>query len=219
MNKLPERIRAVIFDLDGTLVDSMRMWYNVDKEYLARFGVEMPADLQRQIAGMNAEQTAWYFIRTFGIDRTPDRMMAEWHEMALEEYRSRLDLKDGAREILPWLKARGYRTGMGTTGFRTLSEMFLEGRGLRPYMDAIVCTEDVERGKPAPDIFLKCAERLGVEPGDCAVVEDLPEGLMAARNAGMLPIAVRDRDSAEMEARKRAVAAWYIESLRELMRE
>lgn len=205
-----ENIQAVLFDMDGTLIDSMWMWYDIDVAYLARFGHSMPDDLQEAIAGISITQTAWYFKERFGISDSVDQMIADWDDLAYIKYRDEVPLKKGALEFLRMLKEKGIPCAIGTSSSKRLTDVVLEARGIRQYFDAVVTGEDVHNGKPAPDIYLECAKRLGVLPEQCIVFEDIPKGIEAALAAGAKVCAVEDGYSAKEELIKKHMADYYI---------
>lgn len=213
------RFRGAIFDMDGTILDSMGMWKVIDREYLARFGKEAPADLQRRIEGFSVPETARYFKDTFGIPDSTEEIVAAWNEMAREEYLYRLQLKPGAEAYLRRLRGEGVKLGIATTNYRDLTEACLRRLGILDLFDAVVTSGEIEKGKPDPEIFLKAAEAMGVRPADCAVFEDLPAGLLAGKRAGMRTAAVWDAASASVDAEKRAMADAYAASWEEWMKE
>lgn len=202
--------KAVIFDLDGTLIDSMWMWRDIDIEYLGRFGIPLPETLQRDISGMSFSETAVYFKETFAIPDSLDEIKKTWNEMAFYKYTHEVPLKPGALEFLKRLKERGIRTGIATSNSKELVDAVIESLNISRYLDEIHTSCEVEKGKPAPDIYLLVAESLGVKPEECLVFEDIPEGLLAGKRAGMKVCAVEDDFSMAMTDEKKELADYYI---------
>ena len=205
-----ENIKAVIFDLDGTVVDSMWMWEAIDIEYLARFGIPLPPDLQKKISGMSFRDTAVYFKETFGIPDSLDDIKRTWNEMAFYKYTHEVPLKPSALEFLKRLKAQGIRTGIATSNSKELVEAVIESLHIAEYLDEIHTSCEVAKGKPAPDIYLLVAEYLKVSPEHCLVFEDIPEGILAGNRAGMKTCAVEDEFSFGMTEEKKKLADYYI---------
>ncbi len=212
-----EQKKAVIFDLDGTLVDSMWMWKEIDIEYLAGFGYACPDDLQRTIEGMSFSETAVYFKERFQIPDSLDEIKAAWTRMSLEKYRNEVPLKPGAKEFLDYLKSSHMKAGIATSNGRILVDTVLESLNIRDYFQAVSTACEVAAGKPAPDIYLKVAGLLGVAPKDCAVFEDVPAGIMAGKNAGMTVYAVEDPFSRHLREEKKRLADYFIEDFFELL--
>lgn len=210
-------VEAVLFDLDGTLVDSMWMWRQIDIEYLERFGHELPEQLQKDIEGMSFTETAIYFKETFNLPRTLDEIKSDWNEMTMEKYQTEVDFKPGAKAFLEKLKEHGMKTAICTSNSRQLAEAVVDALGMRQYIDFIITSCDVEKGKPSPDIYLKAAEELDVKPEQCIVFEDIPAGIQAGKAAGMRVIAVEDDFSKDMKEEKLALADRFIETYFELM--
>lgn len=167
-------IKAVLFDLDGTLVDSMWMWGAIDVEYLGRHGLEVPAGLQQAIEGMSFSETAIYFKERFCLPDSLDVIKADWISMSREKYAHEVPLKPGAREFLEYLKAHGIKAGIATSNGRELLDAVVEGQKMTPYFQCLMTSCEAGAGKPAPDIYLKVAAELGVAPEDCLVFEDTP---------------------------------------------
>ncbi len=205
-----ENIKAVIFDLDGTLVDSMWMWRNIDIEYLGRFGIPLPETLQKDISGMSFSETAVYFKETFGIPDSLDEIKKTWNEMAFYKYTHEVPPKPGVLEFLKRLKALGIHTGIATSNSKELAEAVVESLNISGYMDEIHTSCEVAKGKPAPDIYLLVAKCLGVKPEECLVFEDIPEGILAGKRAGMKVCAVEDEFSLGMTEEKKKLADYYI---------
>lgn len=208
--------KAVIFDLDGTLVDSMWMWKAIDVEYLGRFGIPVPETLQKDISGMSFSETAEYFKETFHIPDSLEEIKAAWNEMAMYKYTHEVPMKPGAREFLSRLKERGIRTGIATSNSKELARAVVEAQGIAELLDEIHTSCEVAKGKPAPDIYLLVAECLHVEPKDCLVFEDIPEGILAGKNAGMQVCAIEDAFSLPMTEEKKKLADYYIVSYDEI---
>jgi len=215
-NAMLEGIQAVIFDLDGTLIDSMWMWRQIDIDYLARHGHELPADLQDSIEGMSFSETAVYFKERFSLSDSLEVIKADWNQMAYDIYVNEVPLKPGVLEFLQYLKRKGIKTGIATSNSRELLLAVLESLGITEYFDEVHTSCEVTRGKPAPDIYLLVAKTLGVTPEHCLVFEDIIQGIQAGKAAGMRVCAVKDAFSVKQEEEKRASADWLIDNFSEL---
>ncbi|MCD8155320.1 MAG: HAD family phosphatase [Clostridiales bacterium] len=209
--------KAVIFDLDGTLVDSMGIWGKVDIVYLGAYGLEVPEDLQREIEGMGFTEVAVYFKERFGIPESIETIKQTWNRMAMEEYAHRVPLKPGAGPFLSWLREQDIPAAVASSNSRELIEAALAGHGIREDFACIVTACDVHRGKPAPDVYLAAARELGIPPEDCLVFEDIVPGIQAGKAAGMTVCAVDDTYSIFQEKEKRAEADYYIYSYRQVL--
>lgn len=209
-------IEAVIFDLDGTLVDSMWMWKSIDIEYLKRFGIEMPDDLQRSIEGMSFSETAFYFKKRFELPDSLDQIKSAWNEMAWEKYKNEVPLKDGVLELLRYLKSHNIPAGIATSNSRELVDLIIEEHGIKDYFSSIRTSCEVEKGKPSPDIYLLVAKDMGVEAEKCLVFEDVLQGVMAGKNANMKVCAVHDDYSKDFEKEKRKLADYFVYSVSEI---
>lgn len=210
-------IEACIFDLDGTLVDSMTMWKQIDIDYLARFGIELPDDLQQSISGLSFHETAIYFQNRFGITDDTDTIESTWNSMAEDYYRYKVPVKDGVPEFLVKLKEKGYKTGIATSNSIELLEVVLEALNIRQYFDEIHTANEVAKGKPAPDIYLLVAEKLETAPEKCMVFEDLCVGLTGGIAAGMRTCAVEDRFSEGEREEKKRLSDYYINDYTEII--
>ena len=142
--------------------------------------------------------------------------MEIWNQMAYDKYCHEVPLKPGAKEFLNYLKEQGIKVGIGTSNSYQLTKAALEAHGIMEDIDCILTSNEVPNGKPEPDIYLKTAERLGVQPQECLVFEDIPNGMLAAKAAGMKVCAVEDEFSVELRERKRALADYYITSFAEI---
>lgn len=210
-------IKGIIFDLDGTMVDSMWMWRQIDNEFMAARGLDMTDDLEREIEGMSFQETAEYFVRTYPLTETADELMDIWVNMAIHKYRYEVPVKPGLEEFLCEMKQRGIKMGIATSNARTLLDAVAQAHGLYDYMDAVLTANEVKRGKPAPDVFLAVADKLQLAPADCLVFEDIPQGIRAGLAAGMSVCAVSDEYSHAQDAEKRALANYYIDSYAQVL--
>ena len=208
--------KAFLFDLDGTLVDSMWMWGAIDVEYLGRFGLECPPDLQKAIEGMSFSETAAYFKKRFSLDASLDEIKADWVSMSIEKYRSQVFPKPGAEDFLSWAAKQNIKMAVCTSNGREMVDAVLSSLNLARYFDCIITGCEVAAGKPSPDIYLEAARRMKVSPEECAVFEDVPAGILAGKRAGMEVFAVEDEYSLGMEEEKRALSDFYIRDYREL---
>lgn len=205
-------IEAVIFDLDGTLVDSMWMWKEIDVEYLSKFGIEVPSDLQQAVEGMSFSETAQYFKERFKLPDPVDVIKVEWNQMAWDKYGNEVPLKKGVIEFLEELRSKGIKTGIATSNSKELVGHVLKSLNITEYFDSVRTSCEAKKGKPAPDIYLLVADDLQVEPKDCLVFEDLALGIMAGKDAGMRVCTVFDPYSEDDRDRKRELADYYIDT-------
>jgi len=213
-----QNIKAVFFDLDGTLVDSMHIWKDIDIEFLGKYGYDLPPNLQADIEGMAFSETAVYFKEHFELPLSLEEIMECWNRMAYHKYSEEIDYKPGAFAFLKELRAAGIRTCICTSNSRELVMAVGNHIGFVPYFDEIITSCEVGAGKPAPDIYLEAAKRVGIKPEQCLVFEDTVAGIMAGKNAGMKVCAVEDEFTAPRRERKRELADYYIEDYRVLLK-
>lgn len=209
---------AVIFDLDGTLVDSMWMWKDIDIEFLSGYGILLPEDLQKAIEGMSYTETAKYFIDRFSLPLTVPQIQAVWNRMTIEKYRTQVALKKGVREFLDYLHLNRIPMGIATSNGRELVDTVLGALHIERYFRAVTTGCEVDSGKPSPDIYLESARRLQADPAGCLVFEDIPAGILAGKRAGMRVCAVEDEYSADMREEKIRLSDYYIKDFTEVVR-
>lgn len=206
-----EDVKAVIFDMDGTLLDSMWVWLEVDRIYIEKYHLTEPENFHKQMEGMSFTETAQYFLDTFPtLPLTIEEVKAEWLELSEELYLTKVQFKPGAKEFIERLHEKHIRLGIATSNTRQLVEGVLKAHHVDQYFSAICTACEVNAGKPAPDVYLKTAEELQVCPKDCLVFEDVPNGILAGKNAGMKVCAVDDLFSKPYEEEKRRLADYYI---------
>lgn len=208
--------KAFLFDLDGTLVDSMWMWGAIDVEYLGKFGLTCPPDLQKAIERMSFSETAAYFKKRFALEASLEEIKADWISMSIEKYRSQVPPKPGTEAFLSWAAKQNIKMAVCTSNGREMVDAVLSSLNLARYFDCIITGCEVAAGKPSPDIYLEAARRMKVSPEECAVFEDVPAGILAGKRAGMEVFAVEDEYSLGMEEKKRALSDFYIRDYREL---
>jgi HAD superfamily hydrolase (TIGR01509 family) len=182
-------IEAVIFDLDGVLVDSEPVWEQVRRGLVAERGGHWAPDAQRKLMGMSTPEWARYLSEDLGVGLPPAEVAALVTSRMAASYREHLPLLPGAVEAVRRMAAR-WPLGLASSAPAALIETVLQSAGLRPDFRVTMSTEQVPRGKPAPDIYLAVADRLGVPPARCAAVEDSSNGLRSAAAAGLRVIAI-----------------------------
>ena len=214
-----KNIEAVIFDLDGTLVDSMWMWGDIDVEYLAKHNCQVPEDLEDTIAGMSFTEVAAYFKKRFNIPDDVDTIQQEWIEMAKDKYINEAMLKPGVAKFIAYLAEHNIKMGIASSNSNELVREVLIARGINDAFTEVHTSCEVSSGKPAPDIYLLVADKLGIAPDKCLVFEDIPMGIVAGKAAGMKTCAVWDEFSAHQEQEKHELADYYIDSFEELLQE
>lgn len=210
-------IKAVLFDLDGTLVESMSMWGDIDVDYLKKFHIPVPEGLQKAIEGLSMYQTAVYFKENFAIEDSLENIMDEWNRMAYKKYTTEIPLKPGVRAFLDVLKSKNIPCGIATSNSRILTEAILKSHQVENYFSVMVTGDEMTNGKPDPEVYLEAARKLGVAPEHCLVFEDIPFGIMAGKRAGMTVCAVEDDYSMNDMEEKIRLADFYIKSYEELL--
>lgn len=181
---------ALVFDMDGTLTDSESWWDEVRRGLAAEDGVPWPATATTDMMGMSTPEWATYLSQTVGLASTPEESARRTIDAMAARYRERgVPVLPGARDVVPRVAAV-LPLGLNSSSPRQLIDTVLGEMGWDDLFAATVSTEEVARGKPAPDGFLECARRLGVDPAGCVAVEDATNGLRSAMAAGMTTVAV-----------------------------
>jgi len=204
-------IKAVIFDIDGTLIDSMGVWTDVDDIFIEKYQLTEPEHFHEGMEGKSYSETAQYFLDLFPeLPHTREELEAEWHQMVYDIYTKEIQLKKGAYEFILEMKRKGIKLGIATSNSRELAEGMLANNQVLLHFDSIWTSDEAKAGKPAPDVYLRVAESLQVEPENCLVFEDVPKGILAGKNAGMKVCAVQDAFSNAQDEQKRFLADYYI---------
>ncbi len=182
-------VEAVVFDLDGVLIQSEEVWDTVRERFTRERGGRYDAEIQRAMMGMSSTEWSRFLHETAGIPDSPERINDAVVRLMLEAYREHLPLIDGAVEAVQRLAA-AFPLAVASSSNRPLIDAVLAVAGLERYFAATVSSEEVARGKPAPDVYLEAARRLGVAPTSCTAVEDSHGGIRSAKAAGMHVIAI-----------------------------
>jgi len=187
--------KLIIFDLDGTLIDSMSVWRDVDTKFFAKRNIPMPDDLFDDMQSNNITGMAVHIKKRFSLTESPEEIINEWLTSVEYAYKNTIELKPNATELLNHIRSKNIKLAIGTSNERNLTSTILKRHNILDYFDSIVCGCDCENGKPAPDIFLKIAQNMNIAPADCLVVEDSILGVRAGKNAGMKVYAIADKQS------------------------
>ena len=210
-------IKAAIFDLDGTLVDSMWVWSQIDVDYLKEKGYSMPKDLRSEIVHLSFSQTAVYFKEKFNLEDSVEKISKDWHDMAFNHYSNDVKLKLGVKDFLNNLKSFKIKIALATSNSIPLLEACLKNNGIYDYFDSITTTDEVSNGKDCPDVYLLAANKLGINPRDCLVFEDILPAVQGAKAANMKVIAVKDDECLDSKEDLLKYADKYIHSFEELL--
>ena len=205
-------MKAYIFDLDGTLFESMDVWTKVDKAFFGKRGLTLPANYAEATLAMHMDEAAAYIIKYFGLSDSVDDIKQEWLSIAREAYKNDVQLKPHAKEYLQKLSAAGHKLAVATSLPEELMTPALHKHGIYHIFHAICNASEVGTGKAKPDIFLLAADKLGVAPEDCLVYDDILAAVKSAKGIGMKVCAVYDKSSAHHWDEIRTIADYAITS-------
>lgn len=218
--KMLEDVEAIIFDMDGTLVDSMWIWPSIDDDYLAKYNLAKTDSFHEDMEGMSYTEVAQFFLDTFPeLDLTLEEVMDEWMDMAYDKYMTQVELKEGVHDFILEMRRQGKKIGIATSNARKLVDDTLRALEVEELFDAVRSACEVAAGKPSPDVYLLVAEEMGVSPANCLVFEDVPMGILAGKNAGMRVCAVEDDFSRPQVDRKKELADYYIQDYHDIRKE
>lgn len=208
-------IKAAIFDLDGTLVDSMWVWDKINDDMFKELDMDKPATFRQEINHLSFKETAIYFKNKYSPNSTVEELMQSWNDNSYNYYANEVKLKKGAKAFLEALKNNNIKIGLATSNSTTLLEAALKNNDIYDLFDSITTTGEVNRGKNFPDVYLLAANKLGVNPNECIVFEDIIAAVKGAKSAGMKVIAVHDNNEDETELKN--FADKYIYDYTELL--
>lgn len=186
-------IDGAIFDFDGTLFDSLWLWEDIDRRFLAARGIAVPCDYMTTVGAMEYRRTAEYTIERFGLDETPEALMAEWTAMSVEAYATVVKPKPHIVRIAKTLFERGVPLAVATSATMDMCMPALKNNGLENIFSAVVTTHGIGKGKTDPDVYFVAANRIAVDPQRCAVFEDNIIALETAKTAGFITVGVHDK--------------------------
>lgn len=208
-------IKAVIFDMDGVIFDTEREYLNEWIMLFNEYGYKMEDNLYIPLMGTGRDNIKKTFKEHFGQDLPIEEMYIKKDKMLIEAVdKNKIALKEGAIELLDFLNSKNIKIALATSAKRERLEKQLKGANIKDKFQAIVSSEDVVSLKPDPEIFLKAAEKIGVNPENCIVIEDSTAGIKAAYNAKMIPIHVEDLKIADSEIKKYCFK--YFKNLRDI---
>jgi HAD superfamily hydrolase (TIGR01509 family) len=211
--KIPQHIKAVLFDMDGLLIDSEPYWRRTTEAYFAKYNKPFSDEVHRHIMGRGLRDIIEYFKSEWGFVGDTDAMIVERKEMLYTYLLDNLTLMDGAETLIKALHKKGFLLAVATSGHSVEKTKEIVGTfGLEKCFRVFVSGDDVPNAKPAPDIFLKAAEALAVAPKNCLVFEDAPNGVKAGKAAGMTVYGV-NADETIYNKLKRANADYVCSSL------
>jgi len=190
---MPQSFRAVIFDLDGVLADSEPWWNEIDAKLLAQYGVKYRGEYHRNVLGVSYRLAVEFFKKAFGLSASTDELIQRRGEIATEFFANRVGLFPSAKEILQELRRMNLRLAVATSSVSASARPFLDRHQLTAFFDLIVTGDEIEHGKPHPDIYLRAAAKLDVAADACLVIEDALAGIAAAKAAKMRVAAIPDR--------------------------
>ena len=195
--------KAVIFDMDGVIFDTEKVYLDIWIEVFEKYGYKMTKELYVTVMGTGRKNVIKTFLENFGDDLPIEKMYEEKDNQLFYRIENQgIPLKEGVKELFSMLKEKDYKIALATSAKKERVEKQIKDKWLKESFDAIVCGDDVEKGKPSPDIFLKAAKEIDVEPENCFVVEDSPAGIKAAFSGGMKGIHVEDLKEADEDILK-----------------
>lgn len=210
-------MKAFIFDLDGTLTDSMYVWVNADRKFLGKFGIEPDDEYNRTITSLTFTEGVNYIKTRYNIDMTQEEIMNELYNLAYDEYEKNVNLKKGVIEFLDRLKKQGIKLGIATFSIKDMCYAVLKRHDILKYFDTIVFSDDVGVNKTFPDIYIETANRLGEDIKNCVVFEDVPHAAMGAKKSGAFVVGVYDEFSDDKRGEMEKICDKYIDSFDEFV--
>jgi HAD superfamily hydrolase (TIGR01509 family) len=206
---------AIIFDLDGVLADSEPWWSQIDAKLLADYGVTYRGEYHQNVVGVSYRIAVEFYKKAFGLSVPTEEMMRRRGEIATEFFANRVGLFPKVEEVLQELRQMKLHLAVATSSLSASARPFLDRHQLTGFFQVIVTGEEVERGKPAPDIYLRAADKLGIPADACLVVEDALPGVAAAKAANMRAVAIPDRRFVDPDEYEKK-ADYVLGSLKEL---
>ena len=208
---------AAIFDLDGTLIDSMWIWEKIIFKFLDNHSCKYDMNIAEEIAYMTFELSSAYIKKLYSLPQSCEEIMSEWISMSEDYYKSVLKPKKGAKEYLELLKSQGVRTALATACPRYLCESVLKSNDMEKYFEFIVYAEDVGKSKEEPDVYIETLHRLNLTADKCMLYEDILVALHTAHSIGLKVTIVEDTTSIEDKEELMLESDFYIKDFTELL--
>ena len=209
-------MKGFIFDLDGTLLDSIGLWLDIDIRYMQTHGIEYKREYSDIIKTLTFDECAHYFRTVLGVDRSEDEIKQDWREMSYDAYAHTLSLKPFAKEFVQQCAKQG-RCIIATSCQKECALQALKRLDLLDYFENIVTTLDVGKNKEFPDVYLECAQQLNLQPQECIVFEDVVSAAKTARQAGFQIAGVYDKMWEEDQEEMKQYVDCFIYSFEELL--
>ena len=211
------RIDSVIFDMDGTLIDSTGLWHEIDKKFFARRGMELPSDYAQNIVHLGLTQAAKFTKEHYGIKESEQEIMDEWHQMSIDMYRNDVELKEGAIELLEFFKKHNIPMAIATANDDTLYMPCIERLGIGKYFVHIADVNNVKEGKQSAKIYEYLAGKMSTKKENTLVVEDMPTCIKTAFSNGFITVAVFDEASKDYNEEKKNNSHLFINGFKDLI--
>lgn len=212
-----KNIKGIIFDLDGTLLDSCGVWKEIDEEFFKKRGMDVPPSYADAIAHLGLAKAAVYTKETYQLSETIEEIKEEWKEAAIYHYTNDIKVKAYVNQLLDYYKSKGIKLAVATANSKEFYEPCLKNNDIYNYFDYICDVNQFKGGKDKPDIYLKIADFFGLDSSEVAVFEDIPLALKTAKSAGFMTIGVYDRYQKDHDE-VRKYAEVYVNSFDELLK-
>ena len=210
-------IDAVIFDLDGTLIDSNTVWEDIDKVFFGKRNIVIPDDFGDRIAHIGLQNAAIYVKETFGLPDSIESILKEWDDSARYMYENTIQLKQGAKEFIQKLKENGVLIAVATVNSPSLYKPCLKRLGVLDYFDYLTDVSVTKVGKGDNKMFALVSEKFQIRPGNTMVIEDIPTPLKTAYDNGYITVAIDDPSSVKMQKDKEKYSYLYIKDFSDLL--
>ena len=210
LKELVDNSKAIIFDLDGTLIDSMNVWSDIDKEFFKMHDLPFEEDYQKEIGHKGLKEIAAYTKSRYNLKESEDEIVTIWLDMAKEAYAYKIPLKEGVKSFLEYLQSKNIKMGIATSNSLELTELVLKHHDIYKYFSKVVTVNELKTNKGSPDIYLHISDSFGLVPSECIVFEDLLTGIKTAKKAGYKVVGVKEISSLDKEKEIREIADLYI---------
>lgn len=210
LKELVDNSKAIIFDLDGTLIDSMNVWSDIDKEFFKMHDLPFEEDYQKEIGHKGLKEIAAYTKFRYNLKESEDEIVTIWLDMAKEAYAYKIPLKEGVKSFLEYLQSKNIKMGIATSNSLELTELVLKHHDIYKYFSKVVTVNELKTNKGSPDIYLHISDSFGLIPSECIVFEDLLTGIRTAKKAGYKVVGVKEISSLDKEKEIREIADLYI---------